>query len=119
MSKEQLSQEQLDVVLEFANAMYNNNLSQFGLFNPFSSNSNLIKINNNPLKPTEEDLENALSKVPYDNNLVSRYSEFMQVWDGIYNNTLNYYKGLLAYDLSWVCTNAKPTDYNTKEYKDD
>lgn len=117
MSKEeQLTDNQLDTVLEFVNGLAS---TIGGLYSPFSANNNLLKINNNPLKPTREKLEKALSSVPYDANLVSRYSEFMQVWDNIYNRTLDYYKGLLAYDLSWVCTNAKSSDYNTQEYKDD
>lgn len=118
MSEEQLTDENLDQVLQFAQGLHSN-FGQYGLFNPFNSNDTLLKVNNNPLKPTKEQLETALSSVPYDNELVSRYSEFMQIWDNIYNNTLAYYQGLLSYDLSWVCTNANGDDYNSKEYKDD
>lgn len=114
----ELSEENLDQVLQFAQGLYSN-FGQYGLFNPFNSNDTLLKVNNNPLKPTKEQLEKALSSVPYDRELVSRYSEFMQIWDNIYNNTLAYYQGLLSYDLSWVCTNANGNDYNSKEYKDD
>lgn len=116
---DKLTEEQLSTVLEFASGLYDN-IANYGMFSPFSQNDNLLRINNNPLKPTEEKLEEALTKVPYDKELVRSYSEFMEVWDSIYGKTLKYYCGLLAYDLSWVCTNIKdPKEYQSEEYKKD
>jgi hypothetical protein len=44
----------------------------------------------------------------------------MEVFDSIYANTLRYMKGLLSFDLSYTCKNIKdPSEYQSKEYKDD
>ena len=59
----------------------------------------------------------ALESAPYDYQALSSYSEFMEIWDAIYAKTLRYFEGLLAFDLSYNCTNIKnPSEYKSKEY---
>ena len=122
MSEEikQLSSSQLDSVLQFSQGLYNG-LSGYSIFaTPYSQYQNLIRINNNPAKPTYEKLAKALESAPYDYQTLSSYSEFMEIWDAIYAKTLRYFAGLLAFDLSYQCTNVKnPSEYKSQEYKDD
>lgn len=118
-NKEKLSEEELDQVLQFAQGLYNG-LNGGYFFTPFSQNQNLLALNNNGQKPTQEKLAKALENAPYDYGALSSYSEFMEIWDAIYAKTLRYFRGLLAYDLSYTCKNIKdPNEYNSKEYKDD
>ena len=121
--KDSLTVQELDSVLSFSNALYNSNLGYgFGSFfaTPFTQNQNLLRLNNNPAKPTMEKLTRALESAPYDYGSLAAYSEFMEIWDSIYAKTLRYYEGLLAFDLSYTCRNIKsPSDYKSKEYLDD
>lgn len=117
--KEYLSEQELDQVLQFAQGLYNG-FGGYGFYTPFSQNQNLLALNNNGQKPTQEKLSKALESVPYDYGSLASYSEFMEIWDAIYAKTLRYFGGLLSFDLSYTCKNIKnPSDYNSKEYKDD
>ena len=119
--KDALTTQELDSVLNFSNALYNSNFNfGFGFATPFTQNQNLLRLNNNPAKPTMDKLIKALESVPYDYGSLASYSEFMEIWDAIYAKTLRYYEGLLAFDLSYTCKNIKnPSDYKSKEYLDD
>ena len=116
-----LSNEQLDSVIQFSQGLYNGFNGGYGFFaTPYSQYRNLISINNNPAKPTYDKLAKALESAPYDYQALSSYSEFMEIWDAIYAKTLRYFEGLLAFDLSYQCTNVKnASEYKTKEYQDD
>ena len=119
--KNQLTNEELDSVLQFSNGLYRS----FGGYNffmgtPFTQNQNLLRINNNPSKPTYDKLAQALDTVPYDYGKLASYSQFMEIWDALYAKTLRYFEGLLAFDLSYSCKNIKnPSEYKSQEYKDD
>lgn len=119
-NKESLTSEELDTVLQFSNALYNG-FGGLGFFaNTFTQNQNLLNLNNNQAKPTYKRLLEALESVPYDYGKLASYSEFMEIWDTIYAKTLRYFEGLLAFDLSYTCKNIKnPSEYKSKEYKDD
>ena len=118
-NKESLSEQELDQVLQFAQGLYNG-LNGGYFWTPFSQNQNLLALNNNGQKPTQEKLSKALESAPYDYGSLASYSEFMEIWDAIYAKTLRYFGGLLSFDLSYTCKNIKnPSDYNSKEYKDD
>ena len=121
-NKEQLTNEELNSVLQFSDSLYRG-LSNYGNFfmgTPFTQNQNLLKINNNPSKPTYDRLAQALETSPYDYGKLASYSEFMEIWDSLYAKTLRYFEGLLAFDLSYSCKNIKdPKEYKSKEYKDD
>ena len=116
-----LSNEQLDSVLQFSQGLYNGFSGGYGFFaTPYSQYRNLLSINNNPAKPTYDKLAKALESAPYDYQALSSYSEFMEIWDAIYAKTLRYFEGLLAFDLSYQCTNIKDSsEYKSKEYQDD
>ena len=105
--KQKLTNEELDAVLQFSQGLYNG-LGGYSFFaTPFTQNQNLLRLNNNPAKPTYEKILKALEAVPYDYEQLSSYSQFMEVWDSTYAKLLRYYEGLLAFDLSYICTNIK------------
>ena len=106
-------------LLQFTQAM-DSVFRGYGYYNPFSQNQNMLELNNDALVPTYDKILKALKSVPYDYRELARYSEFMEVFDGIYANTLRYMKGLLSFDLSYTCKNIKdPSEYQSKEYKED
>lgn len=117
--KESLSQEELNLTLEFANGLYNG--FQYGYATPFTQNRNLIDLTNiDTEKPTLSNILDALKKSNLDPTKLQGYSEFLAVFDTIYGKTINYYDGMLSYDLSMSCKNVKnPTEYKSKEYKED
>ena len=118
-NKEKISEYELDQVLQFAQNLYTG-FGNYGLYTPFSQNQNLLAINNNPKIPTYEKLVEAFKSEPYDNGLLSSYSEFMEVWDSIYSKTFRYLESLLSFDLTYTCKNIKdPKDYQSKEYTED
>lgn len=106
-------------LLQFTQAM-DNVFRGYGYYNPFSQRQNMLELNNDALVPTYDKILKALKSVPYDYRELARYSEFMEVFDSIYANTLRYMKGLLSFDLSYTCKNIKdPSEYQSKEYKED
>ena len=116
---DEMSKQEAFNLMEFSQAMMNT-LGGYGYYNPFTQRQNMLELNNDPLIPTYERVLKALQEVPYDYKKLARYSEFMEVFDSIYGNTLRYMKGLLSFDLSYSCKNIKdPSEYNSKEYKDD
>ena len=59
--KDSLTTQELDSVLSFSNALYGNfGGFGFGFATPFTQNQNLLRLNNNPVKPTMEKLVKAL-----------------------------------------------------------
>ena len=117
---EKLSANQVDEVLNFAMGVYDNISGYYA--NPFTQYQNLLSLNNNPQVPTYEKLLEALQSAPYDWERLNGYSEFMEVWDTIYGNTLKHFAGLLSFDLSYYpsMVGLKNYDeYNSQEYKAD
>lgn len=116
-TKEALTEEELNSVLEFANGLYNNGM---GFFNPFSSYDLQIGNLGKSVRPTTNDLDKALESYPYDYRKLAEYSAFYQTFDAIYNKTIRYLISLLSFDISYQCINIKdPKDYKSQPYKDD
>lgn len=116
--KEPLSLEDLNLTLNFAQGLYN---GLQGWATPFTQNQNLINLTNiNTKTPTVNDILKSLKNSNINPTELQGYSEFLSVFDTIYGKTINYYDGLLSYDLSISCKNVKnPTDYSSEEYKQD
>lgn len=116
----QLSENQVNEVLQFAQGLYSG-FSGYGYYaNPFSTNQNLVSLNNSPNIPTYDKLLKALENSPMDYKSICGYSEFMETYDTIYGKTLRYMAGLLAFDLTLRPTNIKNvSEYKSQEYKDD
>ncbi len=124
MADEMLTEEQVWDTINFANKLYGINLNNQGLFNgfynPYTQNQNLIRLNNLPTNtPNLEDIQKELASAMFDTTNLQGYSEFLRTFDRLYGKTLDYYEGILAFDLRITCINAEGKDYNSKAYKDD
>lgn len=115
---ESITEEQLLTTLEFAEGLYN---GFNGYHTPFTQNQNLINLTNvDSKKPTAEKAINALTNAKINPTELQGYSEFLNIFDTIYNKVMEYYNGILSYDLRISCKNIKnPKDYNSKQYKED
>ena len=121
-----LTEQQVWDTIEFANALYSGNPRSSmgnmfqGWFNPYTQNENLIRLNNLPTNtPTLDEVQKELAEARFDTTTLQGYSEFLQTFDRIYGKTLDYFEGLLAFDLRMTCINASGEDYNKKAYKED
>jgi hypothetical protein len=117
-----LTEDQVWQTLEFAQSLYGRGQGKFwdGLYNPFTQNENLIRLNNLPSgTPTLDSIQKELATSKFDTTTLQGYSEFLQTFDRIYAKTIDYFANMLAFDLRYTCTNAYGSDYNSKEYKDD
>ena len=117
--KERLTEDQVWDTLSFAQSLYNG--GKYGIYSPWTQNDLLVGLNNLPTTaPTHEKIDKALSKIPVDNEALQRYSEFFEVFDMIYNKLLEYYEGLLSFDLRISCKNYKdPKEFSSNAYKQD
>ena len=116
---EQITADDVYEVLKFANYLYGQN-PYGGYFTPNMSNQNLIDLNNNPLVPSVERVEKALANYKVSGEELKGYAEFMEVFDILYKRVVEYYSGMLRYDLDIECINAfTKEDYNSEQYKDD
>ena len=101
---ESITREQLKDVIDFSNALYI--ADNYGAWNPYMSNQLLQNLNNNPRIPTFDKIQKALSNYKASEKDLQGYTEFMNNFDMIFKRTLQSYVNTLAFDLSYVCTNA-------------
>ena len=118
-NKEMLSQKEVMEVVQMAQQIYNT--QGFGYFTPYMSNQNQIDLNNNPLIPTADKMDRALTNYTTMGDELKAYTEFAYTTDMLLNRTARYYANLLAFDLRISCSNAynPKVDYKSKEYIDD
>ena len=115
-----LSEEETYDVIKFANNLYG--YEGFGVYTPWLSNENLINLNNNPRIPGNlEAIIKALKDYKREAGNLQAYSEFMEVFDMLYNRTVEYYTNLLSFDLQITCKNVKnpKEDYGSSRYLED
>lgn len=119
VNKDRLTDNQVWDTLTFAQSLYNG--GKYGIYSPWTQNELLVGLNNlSTTAPSHEKIDKALSKVPVDSNALQRYSEFFEVFDMIYNKLLEYYEGLLSFDLRITCNNYKdPKELSSNAYKQD
>lgn len=108
-------------VISMANSIYSNYGNYFGTYTPNLMNQNLNSLNNNPMIPNKQSLNNALLNYKYKSEDLKAFTEYAEAWDILYERTINYYANMLSYDLQISCTNAYlgKADYESKEYKED
>lgn len=120
MSKEKLTQAQLQDVMKFAETIYTAEKYGQGFYSPWSSNQLLNNLNNTPKPFTVKELREALKSYKTNAETLQDYMEFMKRWDIIFARTLESYANILAFDLQVVCTNAfTDEEYRSDEYKKD
>lgn len=113
-----LTREQLQDVLQFAEALYVAN--NMGAWNPYMSNQLLQGLNSNPRLPSFDKIHKALQTYKESEQDLQGFTEFMSHFDMIFERTLYSYANTLAFDLSYVCTNAfTESDYQSEEYEAD
>ena len=113
-----LTREQLQDVLQFAEALYVAN--NMGAWNPYMSNQLLQGLNSNPRLPSFDKIHQALQTYKDSEQDLQGFTEFMSHFDMIFERTLYSYANTLAFDLSYVCTNAfTESDYQSEEYEAD
>lgn len=121
----ELTDEKLDDVVQFAQALYNvGSLYGYGTngaFMPSTQNQNLKDLTIAPnITISYDKICEALEQSLQSDTNLQAFSEFMNVYDTIYQKTLSYYENLLAFDLSWTCNNAtKPKDWTSKQFEKD
>lgn len=120
MENEQVLLTEKDVwnVLQFANSL--NGTYGMGVYTPQMLNSTLINLNNNPQAADEQKVMKALVNYKSSASDLQSMNEFMEYTDMLFKRTINYYAGLLSFDLSMSCINAYTIDdYKSKEYEED
>lgn len=115
-----LSKEEVWNVIEFAQNLYGYNNGMFpGVYNPSLVNASMQNLTMNPQQATSDLISDALAHPKESQQELIGYSEYLELSSMIYKRVLNYFSGLLAFNYTYVCTNAKTEDYKSKKYKDD
>ena len=118
MARDKISKDEVWNVLEYANALYTSQLGYF--YDTQQEYRTLVDLNNNPQIPDRELLRKAIASYKQSAENLQDYSEFMEVWDGIYNRTINYKLNLLSFDIDRYPVNIKNnSEFDSQEYKDD
>lgn len=118
MARDKISKDEVWNVLEYANALYTSQLGYF--YDTQQEYKTLVDLNNNPQIPDRELLRKAIASYKQSAENLQDYSEFMNVWDGVYNRAINYKLNLLSFDIDRYPVNIKDNDeFNSQEYKDD
>lgn len=120
---ESISKEEVWDVIQFANALYrgfSGFLDEY-MYDPKQQNELLVNANNNPKVPTSlTELRDAIVNYVSNPEKLQGYSEFMEMWDGIYKQAIDYKLNLLSFDISKYCINVKDdSEYKSKEYLED
>ena len=105
---ESLSKEQIQEVVEFAQALYI--AENAGYYSPWMSNQLLQNLNTNPRVPTVDKIKKALADYKNSAQDLQAYTEFMSNYDMIFKRTLMSYVNMLAFDYQII-----PVDAFTKE----
>ena len=117
---EELTKEQVISTLEFASGLYEPIIGKYGYYTPQILNDELVKLNNNALKPTYDKIDKALDTPIESAELLQTYSTWARFSEAIYAKTINYFSNMLSFDVRRQCINAKSkSDYNSTEYKED
>ncbi len=113
-----ITEEQLFDVLEFARQAYNGGYPN--VFTPDLINAKMQDVNLNPLKGTKEEIERALADPKNNEEKLIGYSEFFELTSMIYKRMLYYLAHLLSFSVKdIICKNAQAKDYNSSKYKKD
>ena len=124
MGEKLLNEEQVNVVLEFSDALRNYGYAE-GFWSPWQSNQNLRdltgqQITNADNAKTLGNLRKALGNYKQNITEIQGYMEFANSYDMIFARTIESYANSLSFDLQVFCENAYSLDeYTSKEYLED
>lgn len=115
---EQLSEQELYDVLEFAKNVYGGNIIP-NIYTPELVNARMKDLNLNPLTATEANIEAALKDPKNNEAQLIGYSEFFSLTSMIYKRLTGYMAQMASFDYTFTCLNATKEDYKSKKYKKD
>lgn len=101
---ESLTKEQVQEVVEFAQALYI--AENAGYYSPWMSNQLLQNLNTNPRVPTVDKIKKALADYKNSAQDLQAYTEFMSNYDMIFKRTLMSYVNMLAFDYQILPVDA-------------
>jgi hypothetical protein len=115
---EQLSEEQVFDILEFANALSGGTIYP-GILTPMLVSQRFKDITMNPMQATETALAEALKNPKNSEEQLQAFSQDFENQSQIYKRLLSYLGDMLSFDLNYSCINADKEDYKTPKYKKD
>ncbi len=118
-SKEELiSPEAVWDVLQFANNVYSGMYPS--VWSPELTASRFKDVTLQPVVASLDKINAALADPKQNEELLTSYSQWLELNSIMYRRVLLYYSGLLSFDWNYVCTNIKnEKDYKSKNYKAD
>lgn len=114
MEVDHLNKNQLDAVIQFAQGLWT--MERYGVYTPWMQNMLLNNLNNTAEVPTSDKIKKALANYKNNADNLQNYMQFMEHFDILFARTIKSYVNMLSFDLSIVCTNAKPEDYQSEKY---
>ena len=119
MGEKLLNREQVNTVLEFADALRGYSYAE-GFWSPWLSNQTLKDLNGKPISPTQQDLRKALANYQSQGHELQDFMLFANSYDMIFARTIESYINSLSFDLQVICENVYSQDeYSSKEYIED
>lgn len=122
-----LTENEVLEVLNMANQIYSS-FSDYRLgsgndqvYTPYLLNQNLVDLNNNEKVATYDKILKAFQDIKGNADILRGYSEWLAWTESVYAKTLDYFEGLLSFDLNIIpiVPENKTIDFNSKEYKAD
>lgn len=120
-SEAQLTPDELEATLEFAQYLYQPMAGQ-NMYTPQMLYQNLLNLNVLPEKTDYEKMVKALENARENAQDIQGYSQFLENMNMIYKRTLEYYTNLLSFDMYWDVVEAnkmEAKDWDSNEYKQD
>lgn len=120
--KEQLTENEVFSVLEFANYLYNPAGIGSQVYTPEMLYNNLLNLNVFPKKTNYENIRGALENAKENAKDIQGYSQFLEGTSMTYKRVMEYYANLLSFDMYFTVREARDmtkSDWKSKEYKDD
>jgi hypothetical protein len=113
---EEITPEQVHFMVEFAQELTKGGMFGNNIFTPDLINARLRDISFNPLAATQDMLDKAMANPKESEDNLRRFSENFELQSMPYKRLISYLSGLLAFDYTITCLNAKEEDYKKKGY---
>ena len=118
-----LTENELFDFLTFTNSFFESaskSSKYIGSYTPYLTNQRLGEIGLSPVKLNKKELEKALRNPVVSGDLLSAYSEFLNLTDMVAKRTILYYGNLASFDYTIHCMNINNyNEFDSDEYKKD
>lgn len=111
----ELSEQEVWDIVQFSRSL----IGYPSVLTPDLINARLKDITLNPLAATQETLERALANPKNSELELQSFSESFELQSQPYKRLLSFLGNMLAWDLTYTCTNATFEDYKSKKYMKD